>query len=270
MYNFLIFRRSLTSVAIGDGKGEQDSGSGATGTSSANPSTSVAAPVSHFDPFAPANLNGTQLFDHELDNFEDKPWRKPGADLTDYFNFGFNEVTWRAYCVKQKALREEFGLQKKIGVYDSSNSGMGATGVGGAAGNNAINTSLNMRQPREYINRRPPQEDLRPYGQVQQQQQDPRAYSHHQQQDGPRSYGQQQQEYRGHSHSHQPRDYNREYSRPRSHQNSPSPPPPPPPSVSRQVLSSGDRSRSGSPDSSSRRYVSRSSRYDETPRSPPR
>lgn len=41
-----------------------------------------------------------------LDDFEDKPWRKPGADITDYFNYGFNEVTWRAYCAKQKLLRE--------------------------------------------------------------------------------------------------------------------------------------------------------------------
>ncbi|KAI7908271.1 Fip1 motif-domain-containing protein, partial [Cokeromyces recurvatus] len=37
---------------------------------------------------------------------EDKPWRKPGADITDYFNYGFNEITWRAYCAKQKMLRE--------------------------------------------------------------------------------------------------------------------------------------------------------------------
>lgn len=269
----------MTSVAIGDGKGEEVSGSGANGTSSA-PSTSTIAPVSHFDPFAPANLNGTQIFDHDLETFEDKPWRKPGADLTDYFNFGFNEVTWRAYCVKQKALREELGLQKKIGVYDSS--GMGVASVGGTTGS-GISTGLNMRQPREFINRRPPpQGDIRVYGQFQPQQQDPRAYSHinqqqqQPQQQDPRSYGQQQQDYRGSSHSHQTRDYNREYSRPRSRLDSPSPPlpPPPPPLTSRQVSSSRDnsKSRSRSPDSSStqqRRYVSRS-RYDETPRSPPR
>lgn len=263
----------MTSVAIGDGKGEEDSGSGAAGNSTANPSTSSAAPVSHFDPFAPANLNGTQLFDHELENFEDKPWRKPGADLTDYFNFGFNEVTWRAYCVKQKALREEFGLQKKIGVYDSSSSSSNTgTGIGGigAGGVNGSNTSLNMRQPREFINRRPPQGDQRAYGQQppQHYQQDPRSYGHYQQQqqqDDPR-------EHRGYPHSHQPRDFNREHSRPRSRHNSPSPPPPPPPPSTSRHVSSRDRSRSRSrsPDSSSRRYVSRSSRHDETPRSPPR
>nr|XP_046196836.1 pre-mRNA 3'-end-processing factor FIP1-like [Oncorhynchus gorbuscha] len=37
--------------------------------------------------------------------FEEKPWRKPGADLSDYFNYGFNEDTWKGYCDKQKRLR---------------------------------------------------------------------------------------------------------------------------------------------------------------------
>lgn len=30
--------------------------------------------------------------------FEKKPWRYPGADLTDYFNFGFDEDSWKQYC----------------------------------------------------------------------------------------------------------------------------------------------------------------------------
>jgi pre-mRNA 3'-end-processing factor FIP1 len=50
---------------------------------------------------------GVDIIDVDLESFQDKPWRKPGADLTDYFNFGFNENTWRAYCNKQKMFREE-------------------------------------------------------------------------------------------------------------------------------------------------------------------
>ena len=61
-------------------------------------------------------LDGKDIFDTDLDSLEDKPWRKPGADLTDYFNFGFNEVTWRAYCAKQKLVREETLMQKRIHV----------------------------------------------------------------------------------------------------------------------------------------------------------
>ena len=40
----------------------------------------------------------------------------PGADITDYFNYGFNEHTWRAYCAKQKQMREEQHLRKRINV----------------------------------------------------------------------------------------------------------------------------------------------------------
>ncbi|KAJ8348499.1 hypothetical protein SKAU_G00270880 [Synaphobranchus kaupii] len=48
----------------------------------------------------------------ETDIFEDKPWRKPGADLSDYFNYGFNEETWKAYCEKQRRL--QLGLEPNV------------------------------------------------------------------------------------------------------------------------------------------------------------
>lgn len=54
----------------------------------------------------------TSLMDVDLEEAfpgVEKPWRRPGADITDYFNFGFNEFSWRQYCTKQKVLREEFG-----------------------------------------------------------------------------------------------------------------------------------------------------------------
>lgn len=47
-------------------------------------------------------INGVPATEFNLDSLEDKPWRKPGADITDYFNYGFNEDTWRAYCERQK------------------------------------------------------------------------------------------------------------------------------------------------------------------------
>ena len=33
-----------------------------------------------------------------------------GADITDYFNYGFTEETWRVYCEKQKKMRSEIQL----------------------------------------------------------------------------------------------------------------------------------------------------------------
>jgi pre-mRNA 3'-end-processing factor FIP1 len=66
-------------------------------------------------------LNGQSIYDVDLDSeyggpAADKPWRKPGADITDYFNFGFNETTWRMYCIKQRMLREEYGNAKNNSI----------------------------------------------------------------------------------------------------------------------------------------------------------
>lgn len=44
---------------------------------------------------------------------DDKPWRRPGTDMTDYFNYGFDEFTWASYCLKQDSLRKEISDSKK-------------------------------------------------------------------------------------------------------------------------------------------------------------
>ncbi|XP_044802247.1 pre-mRNA 3'-end-processing factor FIP1 isoform X13 [Bubalus bubalis] len=67
--------------------------------------TAVGTKVKGVDLDAPGSINGVPLLEVDLDSFEDKPWRKPGADLSDYFNYGFNEDTWKAYCEKQKRIR---------------------------------------------------------------------------------------------------------------------------------------------------------------------
>ena len=34
-------------------------------------------------------VNGVSIYDLDMDtSFDEKPWRKPGADITDYFNYG--------------------------------------------------------------------------------------------------------------------------------------------------------------------------------------
>ncbi|GAW23404.1 hypothetical protein ANO14919_129630 [Xylariales sp. No.14919] len=38
----------------------------------------------------------------------DKPWRKPGTDLSDYFNYGFDEFTWAMYASKQDSVRADY------------------------------------------------------------------------------------------------------------------------------------------------------------------
>lgn len=41
------------------------------------------------------------LYSLDVAGMADKPWRRPGADITDWFNYGFDEETWRVYCSKQ-------------------------------------------------------------------------------------------------------------------------------------------------------------------------
>ncbi|KAK9377129.1 Fip1 motif-domain-containing protein [Lipomyces chichibuensis] len=59
-----------------------------------------------------AELDGTPITQVDLDSLEDKPWRKPGTDITDYFNYGFDEFSWTTYCLRQDNLRDEYDPNK--------------------------------------------------------------------------------------------------------------------------------------------------------------
>ncbi|KAM4629259.1 pre-mRNA 3'-end-processing factor FIP1 [Polymixia lowei] len=54
------------------------------------------------------SIQGIPVLDVDVDSFEEKPWRKPGADISDYFNYSFNEETWKVYCEKQRRLRASY------------------------------------------------------------------------------------------------------------------------------------------------------------------
>ncbi|KAL9599648.1 MAG: hypothetical protein Q9179_003487 [Wetmoreana sp. 5 TL-2023] len=52
--------------------------------------------------------------DMDADFSEDeKAWRRPGTDMSDYFNYGFDEFTWASYCLKQDTLRKDIADTKK-------------------------------------------------------------------------------------------------------------------------------------------------------------
>ncbi|KHJ91837.1 hypothetical protein OESDEN_08287, partial [Oesophagostomum dentatum] len=59
-------------------------------------------------------INDKPIYDIDLAQMEDRPWRKPGADITDYFNYGFTEDTWNTYCERQKKLRQEYSNQAAV------------------------------------------------------------------------------------------------------------------------------------------------------------
>lgn len=60
------------------------------------------------DLYSSANTRIAQDFPED-----DKLWRRPGTDMTDYFNYGFDEFTWASYCLKQDSLRKEILDSKK-------------------------------------------------------------------------------------------------------------------------------------------------------------
>lgn len=44
------------------------------------------------------NIDGDEsTFDVEIDSLPERPWREPGADPSDYFNYGFTETTYKTY-----------------------------------------------------------------------------------------------------------------------------------------------------------------------------
>ncbi|KAL0315415.1 UNVERIFIED_CONTAM: FIP1[V]-like protein [Sesamum radiatum] len=59
------------------------------------------------------------IFEVDIDGFEEKPWRLPGIDVSDFFNFGLNEDSWKDYCKRLEQLRLETSMQSKIRVYES-------------------------------------------------------------------------------------------------------------------------------------------------------
>ncbi|CAF0898173.1 unnamed protein product [Didymodactylos carnosus] len=72
-------------------------------------------PIKGVDLDAQGQINGIPTFEHDLSaTFKDdeKPWKKPGADITDYFNYGFTEDTWGQYCDRQRRLRAENNLAR--------------------------------------------------------------------------------------------------------------------------------------------------------------
>lgn len=91
-----------------------ESAAAATQSAQPAPAPAPAAPQtkSNVDINAMGTYEGQAIIDVDPDLLDDKPWRRPGADLSDYFNYGFNEETWKLYCQKQKNMLAQ--IQKKV------------------------------------------------------------------------------------------------------------------------------------------------------------
>lgn len=60
------------------------------------------------------------IFTYVVDDYKplsvdvpDKPWMIPGADVSDWFNFGFNEDTWNNFLMRQISLRQQKIYEKE-------------------------------------------------------------------------------------------------------------------------------------------------------------
>ncbi|KAF2241043.1 hypothetical protein BU26DRAFT_556480 [Trematosphaeria pertusa] len=66
-----------------------------------------------------------------------KPWRLPGADQSDYFNYGFDEFTWEMYRQRQQNMVDQLAAQKAETAQFQQFFGMGGAPSSGA-GNAAV------------------------------------------------------------------------------------------------------------------------------------
>ena len=81
------------------------------------------------------SLGHGEIFDIELDWVVEPPWRYPGIDPGDFFNYGMNETTWKEYQERVKRFRQEFTLQNQIQTMDVAVGGhKGGMGGGGGGG----------------------------------------------------------------------------------------------------------------------------------------
>ena len=83
-------------------------------------------------PTWPANGKPITAVDIDADLAENsKPWRLPGTDQTDFFNYGFDEYTWAQYCVRQQSMANTISDQKQ---QDAQMKAMFGGGGGNAQG----------------------------------------------------------------------------------------------------------------------------------------
>ncbi|KAL0944889.1 Fip1 domain-containing protein [Colletotrichum truncatum] len=94
-------------------------------------------------PYPPAGkpITAVNIDEDLLEN--EKPWRKPGTDISDYFNYGFDEFTWALYAAKQEAIRGEFNadaiaagnkkMMEDFGMMMMGGMNMPGGGAGGAS-----------------------------------------------------------------------------------------------------------------------------------------
>jgi hypothetical protein len=66
----------------------------------------------------------SSVFGYDIAQMAERPWAQPGANLADYFNYGFNEDSWRMYC--QMMTEGSESLLQKTQQYETIRKGIEA------------------------------------------------------------------------------------------------------------------------------------------------
>jgi pre-mRNA 3'-end-processing factor FIP1 len=57
-------------------------------------------------------FDGRSILEVDLGAMSDKPWRRAGSDISDWFNYGFDEISWEAYCYRRRELGDMASVLK--------------------------------------------------------------------------------------------------------------------------------------------------------------
>ncbi|AIN95460.1 hypothetical protein LPMP_050190 [Leishmania panamensis] len=91
-------------------------------------------------PLCAQHVQGPQLssatFGYDIALMAKRPWAEPGAKLNDYFNYGFNEQSWRVYCAMQEngeesLLAKATAMLEKLQLAGAPPAAAAAMGAGG-------------------------------------------------------------------------------------------------------------------------------------------
>ncbi|KFM28697.1 Glycosyltransferase-like protein LARGE1 [Auxenochlorella protothecoides] len=66
------------------------------------------------------SLGHGEIFSLDIDRVVDAPWRIPGIDPSDFFNYGLNQRTWKEYTARIEKFRQEFTMQNRIQTLDQA------------------------------------------------------------------------------------------------------------------------------------------------------
>ena len=61
------------------------------------------------------DIDGKPVLQVDIESILEKPWRQKGVNQSEFFNYGFNEETWKIYQVLLKYMKEQ--IEKMVELF---------------------------------------------------------------------------------------------------------------------------------------------------------